>query len=79
MSGGQSKLASAVEVVVNTLLGLGIAFVVQGAIAWANDIHLSPHDNLVLVFWMTIVSVVRSYVVRRLWNSEFWKRWHNGH
>lgn len=69
----QSKLASAVEALANTALGFALAFVAQSVICWAYSIQLSNHDNAILVWWMTVVSVVRSYVVRRLWNVEFWK------
>lgn len=73
MRGAQTKLASAVEAVVNTGVGVLIAFVAQLAICWAYSIPLSASDNAIIVWWMTVVSVVRSYVIRRLWNSEFWR------
>jgi hypothetical protein len=69
----QSKRASAVEAVANTFIGLSVAFFAQAAICWAYGIKLSPHDNAVIVAWMTVISVLRSYCVRRVWNSEFWK------
>ncbi len=70
----QSKLASAVEAVVNTLVGLLIAFVAQWIICWVYDIPLSASDNFTIVMWMTVISVIRSYIIRRAWNSEFWRR-----
>lgn len=70
----QSKLASAVEAVVNTFVGLLIAFGAQLLIVWVYDIPLSASDNFTIVMWMTVVSVVRSYIIRRAWNSEFWRR-----
>lgn len=70
----QSKVASLAEAVVNTFVGLLIAFVAQAFICWAYDIPLSAHQNFVIVSWMTVISVARSYVLRRAWNAEFWKR-----
>jgi uncharacterized membrane protein len=65
---GQSKLASFIESIVNTLLGLVIAFFAQWLIVWVYDIPLSHTQNLIIVFWMTVLSVLRSYVVRRIAN-----------
>ena len=75
MSAGQSRLASLTEAVVNTLIGLLVAMAAQSAIAWAYDIPLTVKQNAILVFWMTVISIGRSYLIRRLWNSEFWRRW----
>lgn len=70
---GQSKLASFVEALVNTALGLLIAMGATAVICRAYDIELSTTNNFIITFWMTVISVVRSYVLRRAWNSEFWK------
>ncbi len=74
----QTKTAPAIEAVANTFIGLTIAFFAQAAICWVYGIKLTPADNAIIVFWMTIISVLRSYCVRRMWNSEFWKRARNG-
>jgi len=70
----QSKAASFVEAVVNTGVGLVIAFTAQMIIVWLNDIPLTWEDNAIIVWWMTVISILRSYVIRRAWNSEFWKK-----
>jgi len=70
----QSKTASLVEAVVNTGVGLVIAFTAQMIIVWLNDIPLTWEDNAIIVWWMTVISILRSYVIRRAWNSEFWKK-----
>jgi len=70
----QSKTASAVEAVVNTFVGLAIAFAAQSFICWVYGIELSNEDNFIIVSWMTAISVLRSYAIRRAWNSEFWRR-----
>lgn len=70
----QSKLASLTEAVVNTGVGLLIAFSAQWLICWFYSIPLSASDNAIIVGWMTVISVVRSYIIRRAWNSEFWRK-----
>ncbi len=70
----QSKLSSWTEAVVNTFVGLVIAFAAQWLICWVYDIPLSATHNFIIVFWMTIISVLRSYGVRRIFNGEPWRR-----
>lgn len=71
----QSRKASFAEAVANTLIGLLIAFWATHLICRLNGIPMSWSDNFVLTGWMTVVSVLRGYVLRRAWNSEFWKSW----
>lgn len=70
----QSKKGSLAEAVFSTVLGLCIASVATMAICVVYDIPMTWHHNFIITFWMTIVSVIRSYAVRRLFNSAFWKR-----
>ncbi len=70
----QSKLASIMEVLFNTFVGLLIAVGATAVICWANNIPMTLEHNFILTFWMTVVSIVRQYVIRRMWNAEFWKR-----
>ena len=74
----QSKLESLMEAVVSTLVGLAIAFAAQAFIAWVYDMPLSVRDNFLLVFWMTVISVLRQYVIRRIWNKRLQKRLSRG-
>lgn len=74
----QSKLESLMEAVVSTLVGLAIAFAAQALIAWVYDMPLSVRDNFLLVFWMTVISVLRQYVIRRIWNKRLQKRLSRG-
>lgn len=70
----QSRLASAVEAVANTIIGLAIASTMQMLICWFYDIPMTWTHNLIITGWMTVVSVLRGYVLRRAWNAEWWKR-----
>lgn len=69
----QSRKASFVEALANTLFGLVLAFIAQALLLKAAGVAATTEQNLFVVVGMTLVSMVRSYVIRRLWNNEFWK------
>ena len=71
----QSKKASLMEAMTNTLVGLCIAFCMNVILYKAYHIPVTSSQTFAITMWMTLVSVIRSYVLRRLWNSEWWKRW----
>lgn len=66
----QSKLGSLAEAVVNTLVGLVIAMLATAAICWFHDIPMLWENNFKITAWMTVLSVVRSYVIRRYFNRK---------
>ena len=74
----QSRCASLAEAVVNTLVGLTIASTFQMLICVVYDIPMTWEHNLIITAWMTVLSVARGYVLRRLWNAEWWKRVKHG-
>lgn len=65
----QSKKASALESLVNVLVGYGVAVAAQMAIFPAFGIHIAPSDNFAIAAFFTIVSLVRSYLLRRAFNA----------
>lgn len=67
----QTKLGSFVEAVVNTLVGLIFAFAAQSAMFALSGIQATAQQNLIVVIGMTVVSVVRSYVIRRVFNGAW--------
>lgn len=67
----QSKRMSMVEAVVNTAIGLVVAMVATAAICKVYTIPMSWDNNFIITFWMTVLSVLRSYVLRRFFN--WWK------
>lgn len=71
----QSKIGSFIEACANTMVGYLIALVCMRIIMWAYDFPMGTRETSIVVFWMTIVSVLRGYAIRRMWNSQFWKRW----
>lgn len=66
----QSKLGSLAEAVVNTMVGLVIAMLATAAICWFHDIPMLLEDNFKLTAWMTVLSVARSYLIRRYFNRR---------
>lgn len=66
----QSKLHSLTEAVVNTLVGLVIAMLATALICWFHDIPMLWGNNFKITAWMTALSVVRSYVIRRYFNRK---------
>ena len=66
-----------VEAVTNTVVGLFLAFMVNAALMHWTGVTASAMQNLLIVGGHTVVSVVRSYVLRRLFN--WWGSvWFNG-
>lgn len=66
---GQSRKASAAEVISSTLFGLLIALLTQRAVFPLFGIHTTLPDDLAIAGIFTIVSIIRSYIWRRLFNT----------
>ena len=66
----QSRIASLAESVMNVLIGYGVALASQLVIFPMFGIHLPLSDNLAIGAWFTLISLVRSYVVRRFFNHR---------
>lgn len=65
----QSRAMSAVESVANVAIGYGVAVASQIVILPLFGVHLPLADNLVIGAWFTVISLARSYVVRRAFNA----------
>lgn len=66
---GQSRRMSFVEAWLNVLIGFGINFLANLVILpFFFGVHVSLLDNFYIGLIFTIISVVRSYGVRRLFN-----------
>lgn len=66
---GQSRRMSALEAVVGVAIGYGVAVLAQIAIFPLFGIAVSIGDNLAIGAAFTVVSLARSYAVRRLFNA----------
>ncbi len=60
---------SVVETITNVAIGLVVSFLSQVVIFKYYDIHISLAQNLELTLYFTVVSIIRSYVLRRFFNS----------
>lgn len=71
----QSRAMSAAESVANVAIGYGVAVASQLVIFPLFGVHLPLSDNLLIGAWFTVISLVRSYAVRRLFNRLH--AWHH--
>lgn len=70
----QSKRVSLIEASVNTTIGFILSWSFTLTFMWLLNIKMSFHQLWWYTCFMTVVSVMRSYVLRRMFNSEFWRR-----
>lgn len=66
----QSRLGSFVEALTNIAIGFAINFVANLIILPVVGLPVTIAQNLEIGFWFTIISVVRTYGVRRYFNSR---------
>lgn len=66
----QTRLGSLIEAVMNVLIGFWINFFANLVILPLIGFNISIGDNFYIGFLYTIISVARSYVVRRWFNSR---------
>ncbi len=66
----QTKVDSAIEAIVNILIGAGVALLAQ--LVWFPVIgkEFSMYENIITTVFFTVVSFVRSYSIRRLFNGR---------
>lgn len=64
----QTRTMSAVESVANVAVGYGIAVATQAAVFPLFGIHATAADHLAIGAIFTVVSLARSYVLRRVFN-----------
>lgn len=66
----QTKLGSLIEAFMNILIGYGVALVSQILVFPVFNIHVPLSTNLWIGAWFTVISLVRSYVIRRWFNAR---------
>lgn len=64
----QSRKHSALEAIFNVVVGYLVAVLAQLAIFPSFGIYVAFSDNLIIGAFFTVVSLIRSYVLRRLFN-----------
>ena len=65
---GQTKLQSLIESITNILIGYFVAIASQLAVFPLFGINIPLSDNLLIGVWFTVISLIRSYAVRRYFN-----------
>lgn len=66
----QSKFSSLVESGTNILLGMVLSTVFTQVICYVYSINLDVQSNLIITFWLTVVSFIRQYFIRRFFNGR---------
>lgn len=66
----QTKKNSLIEAVTNTAVGFGISLAATFAIFPVMGIESSPSKNLVITLFFTVISILRGYLLRRLFNRN---------
>ena len=65
----QSRLMSMIEAIVNVLVGFWVAVLTQMLVFPLFDLHASFSQNIGMGLIFTLVSWVRSYLLRRAFNA----------
>lgn len=65
----QTKLQSLIESFINILIGYITAICSQFLIFPLFDIYIGLQDNLLIGLYFTIISLIRSYIIRRYFNK----------
>lgn len=69
----QSKLGSLIEALINVVIGFTINFVANLCIFPLFGMHISLSNNFLMGLIYTVISIVRSYVIRRWFNAKLHK------
>lgn len=69
MSGGQSRSTSFFETLTGTVLGFILSVAVQRALFPALGHDFAFSENMVVASVFTVVSILRGYTVRRVFNA----------
>jgi len=66
----QTRLQSIIESAINVLIGYLVALGSQFAIFPFFDINVPLTDNMLIGLWFTVISLLRSYAIRRWFNAR---------
>lgn len=65
----QTRLGSLVEVCTNVAIGYVVALMTQLVVFPLFDMHVSMGEHIMIGVLFTVVSIVRSYIVRRVFDN----------
>lgn len=66
----QSRLGSLIEALLNTFIGFGISVTANAFILPLYGFNVTWQDNLSIGAIFTLISILRSYILRRWFNSR---------
>ena len=66
----QTRLRSPTEAIINVVIGFAINFTANMLIFPLFGFHITARDNLLLGVIYTVISVARSYCIRRWFNAK---------
>lgn len=66
----QTKTHSLIESLTNVAIGYVVALLSQIVVFPMFNIYVPLSDNLLIGLWFTVISIFRSYVVRRYFNKK---------
>jgi len=66
----QTKKQSLTETLTQTAIGYTVALCSQLLIFPFFDIHVPLSDNILIGLWFTVVSIARSYIIRRFFTKR---------
>lgn len=66
----QSKKFSLIESITNTIVGFIVSLLIQLAIYPIMDIPVTFSQNIIITFVFTIASILRGYLIRRLFTNN---------
>ena len=70
---GQSRTASLTETLANILIGFVVSLLITAAVMPAYGHHVTAAENVQITLIFTAASLVRGYVLRRLFNWFSWR------
>lgn len=65
---GQTRIYSLTESVANVIVGYWVAVASQLILFPIFGVYVTLADNLVISGWFTVISIARSYYIRRVFN-----------
>lgn len=66
----QTRIGSLIEAVINTVIGFSINYSANMLIFPLFGFHITPGANFALGLIYTVISVARSYCIRRWFNAQ---------
>jgi len=73
----QSKSKSLIESITNTIVGFMVSLLIQIAIYPILGIPVTISQNLVITSIFTIASILRGYIIRRIFNKQHYEKRNN--